>query len=105
MNSHRIKGFHIGILAIALMLLVPPWKYRIHVRAPSESVDLAVSGPYHLVFLGAPAIPSDPGGEGDTFRGFFRKVWFAELDVGRLILQIIAVGAISGVLFIRQKSG
>ena len=99
MTNRQHLALGVGMMCFSLMGLMPPW---VHVR--SDEPDTRVSAGYAFITLGKQIAPDEPrdgrgGGRGRfgrTYRGVSLRLWVAEIDLQRLILQWVAVSVATG---------
>lgn len=94
MSRRQLKVMWVAIGIVGLMCLFPPWAFRVGVQSQLQSLNLSAPGPYRLVFLGPPGIPTDSK-NGESFKGVHRRLWMAEVDWARLLLPILVTAIIS----------
>ena len=105
MNNEQRKTFFITITILAVMVLIPPWEFTYS----RGKINLTKNGPYRLVITGRPEVPltststSELFGDKKLFEGYSRRLWNAEIDLERLLLQIGAVMLIGTGFFVYYK--
>ena len=99
MNRRQLKVMWVAIGIVGLMCLFPPWVFRVGVQSQLAGLNLSAPGPYRLIFLGPPDIPTDPQNS-ERFKNADRNIWNAEVDWARLLLPIMVTAIISSGLII-----
>lgn len=94
MNRKQLKVMWVAIGIIGLMCLFPPWRFRLGVQSQLAGLHLTAPGPYRIILLGPPDIPTDPQ-YSERFRNADRNIWNAEVDWARLLLLISVTTIIS----------
>lgn len=104
MSRRQLKVMWVAIGIVGLMCLFPPWMFRVGIQSQLQSLHLSAPGPYRLVLLGPPEIPTDSQ-KGESLRGVHRRLWNAEVDWARLLLPMLVTAIISMGLIITFRGG
>ena len=103
MTNRQHLALGVGMMCFSLMGLMPPW---VHVR--SDEPDTRVAAGYAFIGVGRQVAPDgagEPRGRSRagrfgrvnrTYRGVPLRLWTAEIDTRRLILQWVAVSVATG---------
>ena len=102
LNNKQRKIIFIAIGILSLMLIFPPWQYRIEI----SSINKNEIGPYRLIFLGPPDVPiTSESRYGTKFKQLDRSLWKVEVDWSRLILSGAVIVLITSglVLYFKER--
>ena len=102
MNRNQIRVLWCGIAVMALMLLVPPWKYTFHVP---HKMKMEHHGPYRIL-LAPPKVPVTSTSEHSSWQGFHGRdvdMWTARVDTMRLGLQVAIAALLTMGLMVSLK--
>lgn len=88
LNNKQRKIIFIAIGILILMLIFPPWQYKVE----TSSLTKNAIGPYRLIFIGPPDVPTTSReGSRAYFKEHYRPNWTAEVDWSRLILSCVVI--------------
>ena len=102
MNNKQLRTIYIAIAILSVMLIFPPWQFRIE----HPNSHKLVAGPYHFIFFGAPSVPVTSKTEyGERFNDSPQRMWKTEIDWIRLVFPcaVVIIIASSLVLYNRGK--
>ena len=91
MNKHQWTAVLVGGAIIALLMLVPPWKFVCIAEPYAET-----AAPYSFVFC-PPEIPAHFGG------GLRNPLWVARVDWYHLAVPVVAVAGFSLALVMAHR--
>ena len=110
MTPRQVKTMWVGLILLALLLIVPPWKFTLSHPLRNYTVTRERPGPYALVFF-PPKIPvtsreAPYGVQHERYEGYDCEEWSTSIDWPRCLLPVgaVAMATVGLVVTFREKT-